>query len=139
MGSILGRDTSSIQVSWKSVQKLLCNPADKLTLVNKQSQGTFHLFIGHSSSPGFNAGVKCWLSYLQPAASPAPGPDCPAELHVQGGRRRFLSDLVLPPGREESHHEKCDTPESPDLKLEHKINLFIIHHASVSLTVLNQY
>ena len=31
MGSILGWDTSSIQVSGKSVQKFLCNPADKPT------------------------------------------------------------------------------------------------------------
>ena len=30
-GSILGRDPSSIQVSWKSVVWFLCRPADKPT------------------------------------------------------------------------------------------------------------
>ena len=31
MGSILGQDPSSIQVSSKSVKQFLCNPADKQT------------------------------------------------------------------------------------------------------------
>lgn len=31
MGSILGRDSSSIQVSWNSVELFFCHPADKPT------------------------------------------------------------------------------------------------------------
>ena len=31
MGSVLGRDPSSVQVSWKSIKHFLCNPAYKPT------------------------------------------------------------------------------------------------------------
>lgn len=37
IGSFLGRDPSSVQVSWKSVQHFLCNPAYKNQLTNKET------------------------------------------------------------------------------------------------------
>ena len=49
--------------------------------------------------------------------SPRRGPVRSAWLHVGGGRRRFLSDLLLLPGREESDPEEFGSPRSLGLKL----------------------
>lgn len=77
--------------------------------------------------------LKSWSAYLQAAVSPRLGPGCPAELHVGGGRRRFLSDLVLLPGREESDHEEYDAPQSLGLKLDSGILLY--HSSHLDATV----
>lgn len=77
--------------------------------------------------------MKSSLAYLQAAESPAPGPGCWAELHVGGGRMRFLSDLALLPGREASDPREYDTPQSLGLKLDSGKPLFHSSHLVVTV------
>lgn len=42
-GSVLGRDSSSVQVLWKFVLQFLCNPADKIN--QPVNQPTNQLFV----------------------------------------------------------------------------------------------
>lgn len=51
-------------------------------------------------------------TYPGAAACPGPGLRCPPRRRVEGGTRRSPSDLLLPPGAEESDHGECDSPGS---------------------------
>lgn len=68
--------------------------------------------------------------------SPDRGSGCLAGLHVGGGRRRFLSDHVLQPGREESDHGGSEAPQSVNLKLEDGILFHLSSHVCFTHGVL---
>lgn len=80
------------------------------------------------SKPSFEM-VNCCDAYLQTVGSPCPGPGSLAWLHVWGGRRRFLLDLLLLPGREESDHGEYVSPWSLGLKLQNQHTVFVILHS----------
>ena len=61
MGSVLGQDPASTQVSWKSIEKFLCNLADKPT---NQERDTFAMLIIKLKAAEFNFVLPQYRTYF---------------------------------------------------------------------------